>query len=1041
MFPSELNSASATYSQSCLNTESGNKKIRTDTRKSVTEFSGKLTFLPLEHRSIKTPADAFREKLTNIKQAMQSLDIPFDNLYLTGYYKQALSDLEASLKNIETPVTGYPDSFMKLIRELLSDRCLPANLSVVQTLANLGMGLQSPQYLYFSDVPASLLRQLLENTDSKTAKNILEKNAGSLICRADPAYMELLESYLSSNGIQKKADEMMKPPKDITSLLRGRKTSYRFSDKAAPCLLRSLLSSLDPVLAPSISSVSSQSVTNALHSQNAITQLCLLEVHAQSHQQQILPELQKLSPAQREHLLLCAFVLGQAQLFDLLAQTLTKPPEEILNQTFDQGTNVLHLLASAIADTQYGEEAACFTGLDSYSPDYEKLFNLLPAERLANQKDNTGATPLAVLYRHHTYLVTATPLFGKEVDLFQTRRNHLLKLTSKEHLGDCMQNLLSGMRSTESGWFAEFVQLFQNLPEGSFKSALLNPNSDFGERVTLLQEVIEFLEMNPSALKDKEKSIQLIALMQELKLPVEYQVQVIRVASLNIQKHIFEHFAKLPGGRSLFVERNFKVRSIPGGNYHPWHLISLGVGTECAVASNTTYTAPLVKAVEEYSQSHQKSSVPELPEHWERELTTCPKIEVYGRSMAFPSEAVPKGFRRFKFLKQQAVSPEKWEDFIREQPHLVFFRQHQAELGLESSLLKPKGVFCLRNAREKLKASGLPDSTLADIAFEADGSTYLQIFDDEENTSLYHHYPYETDGVEGLSSAASLEGIRLFARDAGRLWQHQFQAPDSLSFFHNTADQRGWVPTPYFGGQRTSGCLGEWNAQDYPNIAPAPVGMRDWADIRAFSEHTRANFGQSSDFHASGPDAHKQIQVTELGKTFYGLAINWLRVRHDTDDLDYKNSKQMNQLAGELVSIAADLFGNAFGMEPEQMEAFIRQEFPQEALSRAALECGYWCDPKYRYVQDAKSRRFPVEVYPDYPKQTREWCFLSPNTKNLTDKGIWRSPKAKGPNLGVNNGNFPLIHLDSLFWFAMFTGWKNALPADKETAKIKSYKE
>lgn len=489
------------------------------------------------------------------------------------------------------------------------------------------------------------------------------------------------------------------------------------------------------MLVPSIPSVSSQSVTNALHSQRAISQLCLLEVHARSHQQQILPELQKLSEAQREHLLLCAFVLGQAQLFDLLTQTLTKPPEETLNQTFDQGTNVLHLLASAIADSRYGECAARFSGLDSYSPDYENLFRFLPAERLANQQDDTGATPLVLLYRHHTHLVTATPLFGKEVDLFQTRRNHLLKLTSKDHLGDCMQNLLNGIHSTDFQWFGEFLQLFQHLPAGSFKPVSLKPGSDFNKRATLLQKVVDFLGMHPAALQDKEKSIQLITLIQDLKLPVEYQVQVIRVASPEIQKHIFEHLAKMPGGRSLFVERNFKV-SNPGRYHYPWHLISLGVGPECTVAPDTTYTAPLMKVVDEYKQSHQKTSVPELPEHWERELTTCNKIEVYGRSIAFPSESVPKGFRRFKFLKQQAVSPEKWEDFIREQPHLTFFRQHQAELGLESSLLKPKGVFHLKNAREKLKTCGLADSTLADIAFEADGSTYLQIFDDEEHIAL-----------------------------------------------------------------------------------------------------------------------------------------------------------------------------------------------------------------------------------------------------------------------------------------------------------------
>ena len=1036
MFPSELNPASGTYPKNSPNTEPGKEKARTDTSKSIAKAAGKVTFQPLERRNIKTTAEAFREKLINIHQAIQSLDISFDRTNITLLYKQVLTDLEASLKNAEKPITDYPASFNQLISNLLPDICFPANLSVVQTLANLGMGLEEPQYLYCANVPAPQLRQLLENTAPETAKKILLKDACSLICRTDPAYMELLESYLSAEEIQKEADKLMKPPADITSQLSAANTTYRFSDKAAPCLLRPLLSSLDPVLVPSISSVSSRSVTDALHSPRAITQLCLLETHARSHQQQILPELQKLSETQREHLLLCTFVLGQGELFDLLTRTLSKPAEEILNQTFDQGANVLHLLASAIADTQYGGCAARFEGLNTYLPDYETLFRLLPAELLANQKDNSGATPLAKLYSHHTWLINETPLFGADVDLFQARRNQLLRLTSREHLGDCMHNLLNGIRCPDFEWFGEFMQLFQHLPEGSFKPVSLKPKSDFYKQATALQEVVDFLGVNPSALKDKDKALQLITLMEGLNIPVRYQVQVIRVLPPPIQQYIFEELAKLPDGRSLFVERNFQISS-SGWYFYPWHLISLGIGFDPVTASDMTYSAPLLEAVAEYKQNHQKASVPELPEHWEKELIHCNKIEVYGRSIAFPSEAVPKGFRRFKFLKQQAISPEKWEDFIREQPHLTFFRQHQTALGLESSLLKPGGVFRLTDARQKLQACGLPDSTLADIAFEADGSTYLQIFDDEEDTSLYHHYPYETNGAEGLSVAASFEGIRLFARDAGRLWRHNFQAPDSLSTFHNTSEQRAWVPTPYFGGQSTLGILREWNTQDYPNIAPAPVGMRDWADIRAFSEHTTTNFGLRSSFDATRSDIQKQLQVTELGKAFYGLVLNWLRVRHDTSDLDYKNPDQMNQLSGELATIAADLFGAAFDIEPEKMKAFIREEFPQEALNRTVLECGYWCDPDYRYVQDIRNHRFPEEVYPNYPDQGLKKWHQDLSKKNLTDKGFWRSPKAKGPNLGVDGGTLPLTHLDSLFWFAMFTGWKNALPAMTKTTSAK----
>ena len=67
----------------------------------------------------------------------------------------------------------------------------------------------------------------------------------------------------------------------------------------------------------------------------------------------------------------------------------------------------------------------------------------------------------------------------------------------------------------------------------------------------------------------------------------------------------------------------------------------------------------------------------------------------------------------------------------------------------------------------------------------------------------------------------------------------------------------------------------------------------------------------------------------------------------------------MNQLQEELVTIAADLIGSAYGMKPEAMKAKIRRKFPPESLTCAALECGYWSDPNVRYVQDIKSGRCP----------------------------------------------------------------------------------
>ena len=983
------------------------------------------------HRHITATSDQRGELISDILRALGNIDIPHKDILLQNLVDSARHELTMMhQKHLGMEELIYPESLQKLIKLLVGMNNLPENISVLHSLANLGLGLDGKLSDCQIRIPPRLFKQLLANTRYETVLKILDRHAKTLMFMADPGFMEILAEYLTRRQLQKTARELMSEQTECLIFYSEFNESLRFSDASAPYLITAMfeLSGLGNG-SPHASQDFCQSITAALHSEFFTLKLCCLEVNAQRHKKLILKELHKLDSNRQEYFLACAFVLGQWELFNLLL-TITSPT--ILKQVFNNGRNILHVMVTALPNRDPCGISADYTCLLAYLPRYDLLFQHLPAETLANQRDLSGASPLLLLYQHH-YEQFASIHISEADDhqLVRARRSALIKLTASAHLIDCMQNHLKGKFPLNLNWFFEFLHLFKSMPPSSFKAGTLHftqylKSLDLNYKPLhfaplLLQPVINHFERHPDTLQGEQETLELLWLMGQNRLPVEYSALVLRFVTPGMQKKLLKHLSATPDDRdSLFIERCYDVL-YDVKRYYPWHLIGLGVGAGCAPVPERSYSEHFLKKVAEFNREHSKGTIPKIPGLWEAELINSRHSKAYGRSVAFPATDLPQGYRRFKFLKQRHGSTEDWHDFIREQPQLDFFRTCK-ELGLESALLKPRGIYRMTNALNKLKACRLPDETLASIALEPDGSALLQVFDDEKNTSLYHHYPYETEGVAGLSVQASFDGLRLFARDAGRLWQHNFQAPDTLSSFHNAATGRSWVPTPFFARQNIPGTMGEWNAQDYPNIAPAPVGMRDWADIRSFSEHTTYSFGMTENYFTT--NCKGEVRITELGKVFYGLVINWLRVRHDTDSLDYKNAGQMDQLREELVKIAADLFGSAYKIKPAVMRAKILKEFPAESLIRAVLECGYWCDPKLRYVRDVKTGRFPDEVYPDHPKQSFNPRMLNPDTKYLTDRGLWRSSRAKGPNLGINSGNLPLTHLDSLFWFAIHTGWQ-----------------
>ncbi len=989
--------------------------------------------------------DASPEYIQLLIKAIEDLKISGGDESFKSMCRDVKESLEKALNTGSWNVVELLKLFDPLLEKLVRDLTKPSNINVIKILADAGCKLQGSQNLgYKLGVPLPLLTQLLNNTDKADAKAIIYNHFDLLFFLQDPLSNELLKTYCSEQEItQMVRDLFNRKFKCIcVNALPYSVLPLQTIHWVLPPLMQRIQDSMADKAASPKNDQSLSVCTDLLADEDFLGYVSLLEVCVRNGDEFVGQSLNNLPEPQRKILLMVSLVLGQSRLFNQL-----KPYIDLDNLVTPvcHGDNLLHILADGLLSGQqenlYSLQCLCF-----FQSDYKSIWQHLPVQLMANQQDGLGRLPLDRFYRHNSRVLGFWSVFDEDEYLIQGRRDLLLTHTSRENLARCMTAFLQSDNPKNINWFRDFLTLHIQSGGQWDKSVALNTklaidDDDYRGRLSrnapifeqAIQRVVDLFRKEDGILSCPEKVIRLLDFIEECGLPVKYRAMVLSMLPISQQQHVLSELITEERQKAIFIEQKYQVK-YRGHHFYPWHLIALGLHGNivprytCEDASRLSVS--LLAQVSHHQQLHPKESAAALPPglvHQLQETCTAGQTVIYGRSLAIPFTGVKGGYLRFKFLKKQYEKIEKWEDFIREQVHLDFFREHKNVLGLESALLKPKGIYRLENADEQLRAWGLPESFLASLALEQDGSACLQVFEDEPATCLYHYYPYDVSGGEGLSRQASFNGIRMFARDAGRLWRREIQAPDTLSTFHSESDGRGWVPTPFFGGSGVAGTLGEWNAQNYPNISPAPVGMRDWADVRAFNEHEFTTFGMGyMGFmlrDANQPERYGQLRISELGRVFYGLVINWLRVRHDIHELDYCNEDHIRSLEYELVIIASDLFGPAYGLTGKMMNEAINSFFPKEARRRAAIEAAYWCDPDSKYVEDIRENRFPDEVYPDHPtrdlnKSEVEYCH-----KYLSDKGITPFSCMKGVNLGVNSGTFPLIHLDSLYWCSLLQGW------------------
>ena len=311
-----------------------------------------------------------------------------------------------------------------------------------------------------------------------------------------------------------------------------------------------------------------------------------------------------------------------------------------------------------------------------------------------------------------------------------------------------------------------------------------------------------------------------------------------------------------------------------------------------------------------------------------------------GRSVWFRTD---QGVVRLKLQKKG----ELLVDLLREQWALEFLAGDSRRLALQGVRPEPLGCGRLPDFAGWLASSGLDlasQQALADaVQLTVDGAVWGLVLRTPDEG--YHHYVHQPD-VRGNPQAA-LGGLELAARDAGVLLREGLVPTNLLPLYHrlpecSDADKAGGSPWQFLHGNE-QGVISDWDgkATDHGNVARAPYGLRDWADVRSLDSMTLDSvLGCPEQRWHSGA-----VRVNEAGKILTGLVL--LAARLLSGDFDGTHPAVVDAQRERMARVLHQLF-TAFleGLAQEPQVVALWQQQVQKAglLEAAARQIVFWCE-------------------------------------------------------------------------------------------------
>ncbi len=650
-------------------------------------------------------------------------------------------------------------------------------------------------------------------------------------------------------------------------------------------------------------------------------------------------------------------------------------------------------------------------------------------ERLAlecRQKSQTSQQLLGIFFSVYQGQMPSTDLFGLDDTGFHSWLSLLLEYTPPHDLTFHLNRYLAGGYCRNMLFYSIFLQFVQagcelkavdraetNSSKESFHSDF--PWEDCRDSPDLINELLLWFQQTPDTLNSPESAQNMF---DKLKLSHTYQALTLRAMPREKRLVLLKQWRANPARmKQLFLDREFSFEQ----SYTPgWLILLITMQDDLPKPPDFCHEArDLEERVASYVGQVHKSTVQPLPVHMLEYWKEAHSVDKYGRSLRLckrkHSETDNTDYGvRLKFLKSNHA--ESWEEFVREQAVLSAL-DNGVVSPIAGQRLIPRGVFKAADIQHILtNGEYLPQQLSRDllnsIHIDNDGATYVQVFSDTAKTQHYNHYPHILSPPHGLTRETSLQGHRLYMLASGQLWRKGLKSPDAIGGFHNSEGNKSWNPLPAYTVRRSiflcTSTLCNWNGQ-IQDIAHDPVGMRDFQGVIALDALSGDCYGERR-LHPDSPLDYNRIRLVELAKQFHGAIFSWLKCRHDAQELIHTNPQHAATLKEEIVTLAADLFSEAFGGSHEKWLQCL-SDLPQEVLDQAVRECLYWCGSQRPFLDDIKNHRFPDEVYPQHAHRNLH----TPSVEEL----CYAQNHEKG-NLGrPEGGRLALNHLSAVFWFCV----------------------
>ena len=337
-----------------------------------------------------------------------------------------------------------------------------------------------------------------------------------------------------------------------------------------------------------------------------------------------------------------------------------------------------------------------------------------------------------------------------------------------------------------------------------------------------------------------------------------------------------------------------------------------------------------------------------------------PASGVYGRTVWFRTR---QGVLRLKLHKKG----EALMDLLREPLTLLFLTAHEAGRALLGQRPGSLGCGWLADWTGWLAGRGLDPAeqqALRDSVEQAeDGAVWAVVLHTPDEG--YHQYAHRPDSRG--RTGASLDGIALAAHDSGTLLRHGLVPINLLPLCHQLpyGHERRW------GGRCAwqflqpggPGVVQDWNGTGtgQGNVARAPYGLRDWADVRSLeSVELDAAVGCREKRWRRGT-----VQLNEAGKLLTGLAL--LVARLHSDDFDGANPQRVaadrERIRGQLETVFCAFLE---GMTANVQAVVAWQSQPETArlLEAAARQLVFWCEsrPSPCFEQHLRAGTLPDDI-------------------------------------------------------------------------------